>query len=84
MSGQYIIVFSASKAQKPGEAGGVRPRSRAAQWSNLVTAVKKRSNLIRMADRNCVGKILLCSKYNVLYAFMEHPRAGGGTSARAA
>ena len=28
--------------------------------------------------------ILYCSKYNVLYAFMEQPLAGGGTAARAA
>ena len=28
--------------------------------------------------------IIYCSNYNVLYAFMEQPRDGGGTAARAA
>ena len=48
---QYIIVFSASKDQKPGEACGVLQGlgvgPGAAQWSNLVTAVKQWSNLTR-------------------------------------
>ena len=27
---------------------------------------------------------MYCSKFNVFYAFLEQPRAGGGTDARAA
>ena len=52
-----------------------------AQAAQLHLTTRAQLHLTNIDEENT---IIYCSKYNVLYSFMEQPRAGGGTAARAA